>query len=87
MKMEKKTIDKLYVILIISLILFMAFCVSFLLSKSRECLQQPFQYGIEEIGGDLTCECYRESGISKTYFGFNTTDQWESKTPYTNLLW
>lgn len=85
--MKKKTINILYITLIISLILFMAFCVHFLLSKGRECVQQPFQYGLTELGGAITCECYIESGVSKIYFGFNTTDQWESKTtPYTNLL-
>jgi hypothetical protein len=80
--MKKKTIDTLYVMLIISLILFMAFCVYFLSSKGRECLQQPFQYGITELGGEITCECSRVSGMNKAYFGFNTTDQWDSKDPY-----
>ena len=80
--MNKKTVTILYVALIIFIIIFMGYCIYFLNSIGGECVKQPFQYGINDLEGRISCECVREYGMSKTYFGFNSTIQWNSKSPY-----
>ena len=62
-KMEKKKFfDLLYFILIISLIIFMIWIVSFMKGNAKECLSSPIGY-FEAKNPNAVCNCYDKGNI------------------------
>ena len=57
-KMDKKTANILYVILIIAVIGFLIFMVVWLKSEGGECAKNPINY-FKEKNPDITCYCYQ----------------------------
>jgi len=60
--MNKKTIDFLYVILIISLIAFMIWMVFWLKSESKDCTINPVKYFYEK-NPEINCMCMKNGEL------------------------
>lgn len=72
--MKKIIADILYVVLIVSIIMFMIFMVRFITNESGKCLSNPFSYISNNMGyNDLNCYCSRVANNTIEGFRYNTT--------------
>jgi hypothetical protein len=72
--MKKIYSDILYVVLIVSVILFMIFIVRMMINESGKCLSNPFSYISNKKGyEDLNCYCSRVGNGTLTGFRYNSS--------------
>jgi len=59
---SKKKLDLLYVILIVSLVMFLVWMVFWLKSESKDCVVNPVKYFTDK-NENIFCNCYDDNGI------------------------
>jgi len=70
-RMNQKTRDKLFIILIVAVICFMIFTIWYLISNKQAFIENPFVYGAKELG-NINCACNQKlNDGSFAYFSFN----------------
>jgi len=81
--MNKKFIDRLFVILIIAVLIFIVFVVYFMQSEATQCLSNPYSYSLSALngGGVTQCSCIQIANDGLQYkFKFNNTNWWAIET-------
>ena len=74
MKLNPKTANILFVVLIIVVLGFIAFTVAFMLNYKDTLTNNPFVYGAKKMGlGDCSCQCYNDVDTKPISFYFNQT--------------
>ena len=72
-KLTPKWAKILYVVLILSVVIGIMYCIFWLSGESKECVTDPLIYGIEKLDDNIKCSChgnryefvFDESGIRK----------------------
>ena len=75
--MDKKKLDLLYVILIVSLVMFLIWMVFWLKSESKDCVVNPVKYFTDK-NENIFCNCYDDNGnfvegINEEVFRYDLT--------------
>jgi len=74
MKLTPKIANRLFVMLIIVVLVFVVFAVSFMLKNKEAFTENPFVYGAKKMDlGQCNCNCYKEDNPQPISFYFNQT--------------
>jgi hypothetical protein len=79
--MNKKTADRLFIIMFIMLFIFMIATTYLIIYYSEELKSNPLIYGAKRFFGNIECTCmkYDSNGDLKGYFAFNSSTMWDLK--------
>jgi len=65
----KKT-DLFYFILLFVLLLAVFYLIFLLKSETSQCVKNPFIYGSQKLGGEISCSCFKVQNQEMAKFSF-----------------
>ena len=78
MKMNKKTADRLFIIMFVMLFVFMLSTTYIIVHYGEELKSNPLIYGAKRFGNiECTCMKYDSKGTLNGYFAFNSSTMWD----------
>lgn len=77
LKLKKKLFDIIYVVLIISLICFLIWVVTFMKGNARECFENPIKY-FEDKNEGAVCSCIKD-GVTWPQTSYKVENKEESQ--------
>jgi len=74
----KKTMDRLYVLMILIVFIFMIFLGRYVYTNKEAFFENPFIFGASKLNGNVECVCSPTEVLDSPYrFKFNSTNMWD----------